>query len=387
MPRNFESSAPAFNHEDNQQDFDQWENELSSERQEISPMAERIKNAASRVANVLNTRAINKLHSEAHQENSVRDAANFAQQTQEQNEAFATYDSNVQTTADRESLESDWTQAQNEHREEQHAEALLLNKDFDKATRKENRAEKITNAKDAVSYWGLVALEGVKKGWSASKSGAETTALFAMISKDKIMAAAQKAEVRFAERAAHKENDDRNREAQNSAFDSYEDNVAYSEARQAQNDAFDSYSENVNYADTYDEAASINTQKKSAQEAAYDSYSSNIDATAKRESQEAAYDSYEDNIDYAEAHTEAIEENEAFDEARQNAANIARAARVRKIARRNARQEKISQASEWAGQTKVGRIGKAIGRFARRTTSAVAAGTRAAKASYQESVA
>lgn len=86
-------------------------------------------------------------------------------------------------------------------------------------------------------------------------------------------------------------------------------------------------------------------------------------------------------------HEEALEENERFDAEKRAAYEARVAARYARYAayqRREARRQKYENFKTRVADSRVGKIGRAIGKFVKRATGAVTEGARAAKASWQE---
>lgn len=152
-------------------------------RGELSPTGSLLLRAATRINNFLERRAIKKAHGEALKENRSR-------ATEAQTDAFASYEDNIQTTADRETAEAqedaDWDTA---HR---------MNEKFDARTARQERMEA---AKDRVRGAGRAALEftigagvlGAEYAVNTAKSGAETLSAGAQAGMNKAEELASKA--------------------------------------------------------------------------------------------------------------------------------------------------------------------------------------------------
>lgn len=118
--------------------------EGSQERPELSPTGSRVKQAADRINNMLESRAINKAHSEALAENKSRDYV-------AQDAAFASYEENVTYSKD-------------------YNTALKANEHIDA---KAARAEKLESAKDKVRGIGRSALNSFKRHAKNAMNGSE----------------------------------------------------------------------------------------------------------------------------------------------------------------------------------------------------------------------
>lgn len=114
------------------------------------------------------------------------------------------------------------------------------------------------------------------------------------------------------------------------------------------------------------------------------------------QAQEDAFGTYEQNIDYAQAHEDALKDNEQFDnekeaEAERQAKALRKAdAAIRRKAMRRQRYETVKATGNEFVQVARGRtrgIGRTIAKFATRTKNAVTSGANAAKTSWQETAA
>lgn len=334
----------------------------SAEQPSLSPAGSRLIGAAERVNAFLEKRVVNKAHGEALSEEAKRSV-------EAQDGVYATYDENLSATADREN-----------------AEAAA-----DKAARREARAEKIADAKNTVRSWGAAALKAAKRGFGNAKNNVELAAVYTTVTVEKVRSAAQKAQVRAAERAAYREDKARQIVDQNDAFATYETNVTYTQDREAQDDAFATYEDNVAFSQAHEDALKINEQKKADQATAYDSYADNIDTTALREAWEQAKDER-----LNEQHAEALGMNADFDAAaaREAIMQRARAARIAKIRRQQARRELMNRGIDVAGSTwqaakgLTKKFGRSLARFARRGAKVAAGAARGAvqgaRSSYQQ---
>lgn len=230
-----------------------------------------------------------------------------------------------------------------------------------KDERKAERAEMIAKVK-AIGVNALTAAREVGVVSAAAASLAvETSIVYTKETiRNTVVGIAAKARERKANRAmlseAYAMNEAHTVARQEAAYESYEDNIAYTEAKE--------------------EALAINEQKKADQAAAFDSYGDNIKATEVREAQEAAYESYEENI----KHSHVLETARRLNE-------DAQAARERKAARKARRQELRGKAIE---RIKVGgrhlrRLGRIGLLLAKRTGRAVSAGASAAREVWRNS--
>ncbi len=187
------------------------------ETREVSPVGSRVMEAATRVNRYLEQRAINKAHGEALENDRERTVA-------AQNDAFASYEDNIATTADREAAEdqfaADWDEA---HR---------MNDKFDARAA---RREKIEVAKNHLRGIGRIAKNALLFGVGVGVMTAERGAA-------KIDAYKQQREVSKAHSEALREDKQRTVEAQEDAFDSYEENIQRSaelDEAYRENDEFD----------------------------------------------------------------------------------------------------------------------------------------------------
>ncbi|MDN5274180.1 MAG: hypothetical protein JWP06_81 [Candidatus Saccharibacteria bacterium] len=258
--------------------------------------------------------------------------------------------------------------------------ALLEKLSAGKDARQEARAEKMETAKETVVKAGRGALKGAKNtGLFTLGMSVLTVELVADSSvqvRGKVMEIAMKARQRFAERAAYREENRRNRESQDNAFASYEPNVQYSQ--------------------DYTEALDMNAQKKADQEYAEMSYGPNVRYSQdhaeaydineqKKADQETAFDSYESNIAYSEDHAEAREDDERFNKLRK-LRERREAALAHKARRKEMRGNIRDKSSELYGRAKSGakRFGHAALKMIKRTAAAGRAAASAAVGAGKE---
>jgi len=311
----------------------------TSDERALSPAAERLQAATDRVRNFLERRAINKAHGQALEENDLL-------KTQAQNEAYRSYEENLNYTETKEKLIDPRSR---------------LRKIGDFSLRAMEKAGGGKTAK-LLEAWGIIPVIGTRhkqrglnfsamiarkymKAQKARKNREEriSSGFLSPEAQAQLNAIWEPEEQPSAEKVAqdaaydsYKENleatakrEREEKENQDTAYDTYKDNIDATAKREAQEEAFKSYEENINttakreaqdaafatYQDNIDATATREQTERDDQRAAYNTYAENIDATAKRELQEATYDTYAGNID-ATAKREAQET--AYDSYKEN---------------------------------------------------------------------
>lgn len=371
-----------------EEDFSAWEEEQQEARveadrtnPEVSPFAARVTRAAERVVGALEGRAKAKAETEAYQINAAVDQKNA---TYSQAEAFASYDENIEATASREQIEADDLadmQAGREEGEAEHTEALSMNREFDAnadvEAGREFISEKMDNAEQTVKGWGRAALGAARiTGRGLATVGLAVVAVGTNVVNG-VGNAARKAQVRAAERAAYREEDSRNAESQDEAYDSYAENIDATQTRETEEA-------------TANEAQA--EQERIAQIEAEATAKARIDQMLADRAAEKAREAA--NLDML---NEAHDMNESFDldvEARRDAIAQAAAASERKEARQKARREKMILAGDVTSEIyksakgSVKRFGRAAMRFMKRGAKmaggAVKGAVQGAKASMNE---
>lgn len=179
------------------------------------------------------------------------------------------------------------------------------------------------------------------------------------------------------------------RKSQEDAFASYEDNILYSEDHEEalrDNTIFDAQTEATKDNELFD----AHTEAIHDNEV-FDAHTEALKENERHDLEQAWNEARQDHMDGL--HEEALDMNETFDykEVRKNAELRARAARIAKIRRQQMYRETIQSVRDTSSETwqkaksSTKKIGRSIAQFAKRAGSAVTAGARAARESYQAS--